>query len=130
MHNLLLAGIVSAVLALCTTLPQDTHPLVGKWEYSATHHGGPFKLMAVFRANGTFDAFVNKKEFVSGTYRLKNDTLYVSDPTCNAQYEGIYKVEFFGKNDSLLFHALQDTCVGRKTSTAEKLFKHITQKPE
>jgi hypothetical protein len=104
----------------------DNNLLVGKWEYSSTQPGGSFKLLAIFRANGTFDGFINKKEFVSGAYRMKQDTLYISDPTCNVRYEGIYKVEFFGQRDSLKFHVIQDTCKGRREGTDGFLFKNVS----
>jgi hypothetical protein len=102
------------------------NPLVGRWEYTSAKPGAPFKLLAVFRANGTFDGFINKKEFVSGTYRMKLDTLYIADPTCNVQYKGVYKVEFFGQRDSLKFHVIRDTCTGRREGTDGFLFKNVS----
>ncbi len=104
----------------------DGNPLVGKWENKGTSHGQAFNLMAIFRANGTYDGFINKKEFVSGLYHMKHDTLYIADATCNDKYEGTYKMEFFGQRDSLKFHVIQDTCVGRREGTDGKVFKKIT----
>jgi hypothetical protein len=123
-----LCVLASFVIMVCAAIAftGDTNPLVGKWEHSGISHGQPFNFMAIFRANGTFDGFINKKEFVSGTYHMKHDTLYMSDPTCNAQYEGSYKVEFFARQDSVKFHVVQDTCMGRKEGTNGLLFKRIT----
>jgi hypothetical protein len=119
---------ISIVILLSTlSFIIDTNPLVGKWEYSSTYQGSPYKLLAIFRNNGTYDGFINKKEFVSGTYHINHDTLYIADPTCNAKYEGKYKVEFFGQHDSLKFHVIQDTCVGRREGTDGKLFKNVTR---
>lgn len=118
-------SIVIVILFCVFSFTSDTNPLVGRWEYSGTYQGGPFKFLAIFRANGTFDGFINKKEFVSGTYHMKHDTVYVSDPTCNAKYEGTYKVKFFGHLDSLKFHVIQDTCTGRKQGTDGFLFKKL-----
>lgn len=114
-------------IILCSTIAfkDDTNLLVGRWEYSSRQQGSPFKLLAIFRTNGTFDGFINKKEFVSGAYHMKHDTLYISDPTCNARYDGIYKVEFFGQRDSLKFHVIQDTCKGRREGTDGLLFKNV-----
>lgn len=114
------------ILFSAIAFASDTNPLVGKWEYSGTSQGQPFKLLAIFRVNGTFDGFINKKEFVSGAYHMKHDTMYISDPTCNDKYDGIYKVEFFGTLDSLKFHVIQDTCTGRREGTNGLLFKKVT----
>jgi hypothetical protein len=119
-------SIFITVLFAALSFTADNNPLVGKWEYSSKQPGGPFKLLAIFRGNGTFDGFINKKEFVSGTYHIKQDTLYIADPTCNVQYEGIYKVEFFGRRDSLKFHVIQDTCKGRRGATDGFLFKNVS----
>lgn len=120
-----LLSILIFLLFSGTSFTRDTNPLAGKWEYSGIFKGDPFKLLAIFRTNGTFDGFINKKEFVSGTYHLKHDTLYISDPTCNVKYEGTYQVEFFGHLDSLKFHVIQDTCVGRREGTDGLLFKKL-----
>ncbi|UOE52820.1 hypothetical protein MTO98_17265 [Mucilaginibacter sp. SMC90] len=87
--------------------------------------GEPFNFLVIFRINGTFDGFINKKEFVSGVYHMKHDTLYISDATCNAHYQGTYKVEFYSLRDSLKFHLIQDTFKGRKEGTNGLLFKNI-----
>ncbi|WP_439695965.1 hypothetical protein ACFGVS_24655 [Mucilaginibacter sp. AW1-7] len=126
MNKFYLAGVLVVLLFSVIAFTNDTNPLVGKWEYSTTSQGQPFKLLAIFRANSTFDGFINKKEFVSGTYHMKHDTMYISDPTCNAKYEGIYKVQFLGQLDSLRFHVIQDTCTGRREGTDGFLFKKIT----
>jgi hypothetical protein len=126
MKKLYQFSIFTTVLFAVLSFTADSNPLVGKWEYSSTQQGSPFKLLAIFRANGTFDGFINKKEFVSGAYHMKHDTLYISDPTCNAQYNGIYKVEFFGQHDSLKFHVIQDTCKGRREGTDGFLFKNVS----
>jgi hypothetical protein len=125
MKKFCLPGVLLVIVCSFISFKSDTNPLVGKWEYSSTYQGGPFKLLAIFRNNGTFDGFINQKEFVSGTYHVNHDTLYMSDPTCNAKYEGSYKFEFFGQRDSLKFHVIQDTCSGRREGTNGKLFKKV-----
>jgi len=122
-----LLNIFCIVLFATVSFKIDINPLVGKWENSGVFKGDPYKFMAIFRANGTFDGFMNNKEFVSGTYHVNHDTLYMSDPTCNAKYEGTYKIEFFGQQDSLKLHVIQDTCKGRVEGTDGFLFKKIHQ---
>jgi len=85
----------AAVLFSVTGFIIDNNPLVGKWEHSGKSQGQPFNLMAIFRANGTYDGFINKKEFVSGIYHMNNDTLYIADGTCSDKYYGTYKMETY-----------------------------------
>jgi hypothetical protein len=127
MRKKYLLSICSIVLLAIVSFTIDTNPLVGKWENSSVFKGDPYKFLAIFRSNGTFDGFMNNKEFVSGTYHMNHDTLYMSDPTCNSKYEGRYKVEFFGQIDSLKFHVIQDTCKGRVEGTDGLSFKKIHQ---
>ncbi|SDH15051.1 hypothetical protein [Mucilaginibacter gossypii] len=127
MRTKYLLTIFSIVLFAAVSFTSQTNPLVGKWENSGVFKGDPYKFLAIFRANGSFDGFMNNKEFVSGTYHMNHDTLYMSDPTCNAKYEGKYKVEFFGQLDSLKFHVIQDTCKGRVEGTNGFLFKRVRQ---
>jgi hypothetical protein len=103
----------------------DTSPIVGRWEH--IFKDGPTNFLVVFRADGTYDGFANKKAFVSGTYKMKNDTLYISDPTCNSKYAGTYRVEYFGKQDSIKFHVIQDTCIGRREGADGLVYKHISK---
>lgn len=126
MKKFCLLSTLAIMLSSAIAFKTETNLLVGKWEHTGTYQGAPFNFLAIFRANGTFDGFINKKEFVSGTYHMNNDTLHMSDPTCNAKYEGSYKVEFFGRQDSLKFHVVQDTCMGRRQGTDGLLFKKIT----
>jgi hypothetical protein len=120
-----LFGIFSVLLLVTVSFKSDNNPLVGKWENSGIYKGTPYKFLAIFRANGTFDGFMDKKEFVSGTYHVQHDTLYLSDPTCNAKYEGTYKIEIFSHADSLKFHVIQDTCRGRREGTDGFGFKKV-----
>jgi len=125
MKKILCLSIFVSVLLPVTAFTIDDNPLLGKWEHSGKSQGQPFNLMAIFRANGTYDGFINKKEFVSGVYHMNHDTLYIADATCNDKYNGTYKMEFFGKLDSLKFHVIQDTCVGRRQATDGKVFKKL-----
>jgi hypothetical protein len=125
MKKFYLLSTLIIILFSAISLTSDTNPLVGKWENSGIYKGTPYKFLAIFRANGTFDGFMDKKEFVSGTYHVQHDTLYLSDPTCNAKYEGTYKIEIFSHADSLKFHVIQDTCRGRREGTDGFGFKKV-----
>ena len=82
--------------------------LVGRWQQMFK---GATALL-VFRADNTYDIFVNGKTFVSGQYTVRQDTFALSDPACNAAYYGTYKLSFYAP-DSVRFTTLADTCKPR-----------------
>ncbi|GAB3642557.1 hypothetical protein [Spirosoma arcticum] len=92
-----------ALVALSFTNPPNL--LVGRWQQMFK---GATALL-VFRADNTYDIFVNGKTFVSGQYTVRQDTFALSDPACNAAYYGTYKLSFYAP-DSVRFTTLADTC--------------------
>jgi len=126
MKKLTLIGLLTIFLLYAFALVHEPNPLLGKWENVRTYQGVPWTLMADFKANGTFTGFINKKVFGNGLYKLKHDTMYFYDPTCDIDYGGTYKIQYFGK-DSLKFHVIQDTCTGRREGTNDFLFVRVKQ---
>ena len=118
--SLLAILLMSAFIAV-----DEPAPILGRWENKSMYQGSPFSLLVVFRTTGKYDAFANNKIFVSGTYHMKHDTLYISDPTCNSAYEGTYKIQFFGQPDSLKLHVIQDTCTGRREGSNGFVFTKL-----
>jgi len=121
MKKLSLFGLLAFVLLSAFATIDDSNPLLGKWENTRTYQGAAMSLLAYFKADGSYSGFVNKKVFVIGKYQLKHDTLYFND---NNNYAGTYKVQMFGQ-DSLRFHVIQDTVIGRREGTNNYLFKKI-----
>jgi hypothetical protein len=105
------------------TLVDETSPILGKWQHYFQKES--INFLVIFKKDGSYDGFANKKAFVNGTYRMKHDTLYVSDPTCNSKYEGTYTIEYFGKQDSIKFHVIQDTCQGRNAGVNNLVYKRV-----
>jgi hypothetical protein len=103
---------------------EEPVPLVGRWDNVRNYQGQPWTLTADFKANGNFTGFINKKAFGSGNYKVKHDTLYIYEPTCDINYAGTYTIEFMGR-DSLKFHVIQDTCKGRREGTNNFLFVRV-----
>jgi hypothetical protein len=85
--------------------------LIGKWESPVSPKGNTTGV--IFRADSTFDAYVNNKPFTSGPYSLKNDTFSFTDNGCDGK-QGIYKITFFSNEDSLRFLPIDDPCEERK----------------
>lgn len=110
-----------AALALATLsfiAPPDT--LVGRWQQ---RFRGANALL-VFRADDTFDVFINGKALTHGKYSVRQDTMAMADPRCNAAYYGTYKLGFITP-DSVRFTAIQDTCKARNGS-----FHNFTVEPK
>lgn len=113
-----------AVFVCSLTFIED-NPIQGKWNHVFKDGGPEVDFLVNFRADGSYDGFANKKSFVTGTYHMKHDTLYISDPVCNSRYEGTYKVTIFGKQDSVKFQAIQDTCKGRYEGVNGLFYKRV-----
>ncbi|TDO20816.1 hypothetical protein [Pedobacter duraquae] len=114
-----------AISIINFSFTEDTNPLIGRWEWSTKHVEGPLTILAVFKTNGIYDGFANKKNFVTGTYQVKHDTLFIADPICNAKYNATYKLKFFGKQDSVQFNVIQDTCAQRRKGIDGFVYKRL-----
>ena len=109
--------LVSAIALLLAF--NATNKLTGRWESRPSSKGNV--TGAVFKEDKTFEGYVNKKPFVSGTYSFysEDSTLTFTDNGCNGA-PGIYKVNFFSNADSLRFIAIKDTC-GERRNGMERL---------
>jgi hypothetical protein len=114
-----------AIAVISYSFIDESNPLVGKWEWSKKFKDGPLTVLAVFKVNGTYDGFANKKSFVSGTYKVVKDTLFIADPLCNSKYMATYKLKFFGNKDSVQFNVIQDTCAQRRNSVNGFIYKKV-----
>ncbi len=101
---LLIVGI--ALTAVSFISPPN--PLVGRWQQL---YKGATALF-VFRADSTFDVFINGKAFTHGKYFVRQDTMAMADVSCNGAYYSTYKLGFYAP-DSVRFVTIQDTCKGR-----------------
>jgi hypothetical protein len=86
--------------------------LVGQWHQKLE---GNTNVRSIYRKDGTFDIFINGKTFVSGQYKVGQDTLSISDPVCGVGYYGAYRLNFITP-DSVQFIPIQDSCRVRKAS--------------
>ncbi len=92
-------------IALAFTFQQNA--LLGRWESKMPDKstGG-----VIHKADYTYQAYVNKKVFVTGNYDLRKDTLSMSDNGCPVK--GFYRITFFA--DSVRYNVIADSCAGRK----------------
>ena len=101
--------LVFTVAALTAETPNDNR-LVGRWETAPSEKGNVTGV--VFKADLSFEGYVNKKPFVSGTYTLEDSIFTVTDNGCKG-VTGRYRIFFFSNNDSARFQLIEDTCKGR-----------------
>lgn len=92
-------------IALAFTFQQNV--LLGRWESKMP---GKSTGGVIYKADHTYQAYVNKKVFITGNYDLKKDTLSMSDNGCPVK--GFYKITFFA--DSIRYNVIADSCTGRK----------------
>ena len=85
--------------------------LTGRWETKPSDKGNVTGV--VFKANNTFEGYINKKPFVTGKYTLEGDVLTFTDNGCEGK-AGVYRIVFFSKEDSLRFVPVKDSCEQRR----------------
>lgn len=96
--------------------------LTGKWETKPSVNGNITGV--VFKADYSFEGYVNKKPFVSGTYQFKDSILSFVDNGCEGR-RGIYRVDFFSNTDSLRFIPIEDGCIERKEGMSRLVMGRI-----
>ena len=100
---------VGIVISLLAFAPKNK--LVGRWETKPSPKGNVTGV--VFNKDYTYEGYVNKKPFVSGTYSLGRNIITIEETGCNG-VKAVYKLIFFSHSDSLRFEAISDSCAERK----------------
>ena len=98
------------------------NPIVGRWETKVSEKGNVTGV--VFKSNYEFEGYVNKKPFVSGTYRIDGKVLSFVDNGCEAK-RGTYELIFFSNSDSLTFKAIEDECLERKNGMERTILGRV-----
>ena len=96
--------------------------LIGSWETKPSLKGNITRV--VFKADSSFDGFVNRKPFVTGKYTLENDILSFTDNGCDGS-KGVYRIIFFSNSDSLRFEAIQDSCEQRRNGMIRTILGRV-----
>lgn len=96
------------MMSIFATGKSDT--ITGRWQTKPSPTGSVTGV--VFKADNTFEGYVNKKPFVSGRYSFYETILSFTDNGCNGA-QGTYKTVFFSNGDSLRFELMSDTCKDR-----------------
>ena len=84
--------------------------LTGRWETKPSRKGNVTGV--VFKADNSFEGYVNKKPFVSGKYILEDSIIKMVDNGCN-QVWCTYKMHFTANGDTATFELIDDKCEER-----------------
>jgi len=109
---------VAAVLSASIAFIPPAKSIVGKWVI--TYKGGT-KTYVQFHENGIAKAQMPSEHFeVGGKYKFSQNTVKISDTSCNAAYWGSYKLTFHG-TDSIYSEVIADSC-GPRRGSLDKVF--------
>lgn len=114
---MLISAAVAASLALTVK-----DKLTGRWQTQPSAKGNVTSV--VFKADNSFEGFVNKKAFASGTYTLQDSIFSFTDNGCNGA-KGIYKIIFFSNEDSIRFEPISDSCTERENGMRRTVLGRI-----
>jgi hypothetical protein len=112
--------ISAAFMAIMALFTKDK--LTGRWETQPSPKGNVTGV--VFKADNSFEGYVNKKPFVTGTYTLKDSTFTFTDSGCEGAV-GVYKLIFFHNADSLRFQPISDTCSERRNGISRMVLGRV-----
>jgi hypothetical protein len=96
--------------------------LTGRWETKPSGNGNVTGV--VFKADNSFEGYINKKPFVTGTYTLEGDVFTFSDNGCDGM-KGVYRIIFFSNSDSLRFEPVSDSCAQRKNGMSRLIMGKV-----
>ena len=96
--------------------------LTGRWETKPSEKGNVTGV--IFNPDNTFEGFINRKPFVTGSYILQDSIFSFVDNGCNGK-EGTYKIIFFSNDDSLRLVPVSDDCEERKNGMSRLIMGRV-----
>ncbi|MBC7868432.1 MAG: hypothetical protein H7X88_12925 [Gloeobacteraceae cyanobacterium ES-bin-316] len=114
--------IIISLAFMATLALKHGDKLTGRWQTQPSIKGNVTGI--VFKADNSFEGYINKKPFTSGHYILKDSLFHFSDNGCNA-VKAIYKVIFFSESDSLRLEVVNDSCTERKNGISRLVFGRV-----
>lgn len=100
--------------------PKDM--LTGRWETKPSEKGNVTSV--VFKEDGTFEGFINRKPFTSGQYKLSDSIIRFTDNGCSG-LEGVYKVNIYHQGDSMRWIHIADSCFERRQGVSRTIFGRV-----
>ena len=115
MKSLIFAAVLMA------SAPGVKEQLTGRWEPKPSINGNITGV--VFKPDNTYEAYINKKPFVSGRYTLQDSLISIIETACDKT--GIYRLNFFSGSDSLRFVPVMDSCDQRREGMKKLVFGRV-----
>jgi hypothetical protein len=113
-----------AISALLLATADGPDKLKGRWQSPVSPKGTVTSIF--FPGDSSFEGFVNRKPFVTGTYTLQDSLFSFVDNGCEG-IRGVYKLVFFSNEDSLRFIPVMDSCAQRKQGMIRLVMGRIKQ---
>lgn len=120
MKTIFICGVVMASIGFTAA-----DSLTGRWETKPSSKGNVTGI--VFKPDKSFEGYVNRKPFVSGSYTLQDSIFSFVDNGCDGK-KGVYKLVFFNNADSLRFESIEDSCVRRKDGMSRLVLGRVNKK--
>jgi hypothetical protein len=108
------------MILMCSFIPADQ--LTGRWQTKPSPKGNITSVL--FKADGSFETYINKKPFTSGSYTLQDSVLSFIENGCNG-YRATYKILFFSAGDSIRFQPISDSCLERKEGMSRTILGRV-----
>ena len=99
------------LLSFVVTAAPSSDKLTGRWETKPSVKGNVTGI--VFKEDNSFNGYINRKPFFTGTYALRDSLLSFVDNGC-AGVGATYVVRFFSNSDSIRFAVVSDSCAERR----------------
>ena len=112
------------IFYMATLMSLSAIDLTGRWETKPSEKGNITGV--VFKGDSTYEGYINKKPFVSGTYSFSStdSIITITESSCNG-VTGTYKVNFFSNADSMRFTVVQDYCAERREGMQRLVFGRV-----
>lgn len=96
--------------------------LKGRWQSQVSPAGNVTSIY--FPGDTSFEGFVNRKPFVSGTFTATDSIFSFVDNGCSGM-RGVYRMIFFSNDDSLRFVPIADSCEQRKAGMSRLIVGRV-----
>jgi len=117
MKKILVATIIISLFAFA-----PKNKLLGRWETRPSPKGNVTSV--VFNKDNTYEGYINRKPFVSGSYSLHRNTITIEETGCNGM-KAVYKLIFFSHSDSLRFEPVSDSCTERREGMSRTILGRV-----
>jgi hypothetical protein len=118
-----LFSFIMLTLAACTTKNPN---IIGRWETKSKKGN---IIIGLFKADDTYEGYINSNMFTKGTYSFKDSIFTFEDDkmaTACSGIKGSYKLTFLA-DTAMRFNVINDNCTPRKEGTDGVVFVRMKE---